>query len=297
MKKEEQNLEETIKNLESAIYQRKSTRSFENKNISKADRQKLEEFIKNIPSFVPFQSSANILLGPEDNQKTIFLINVTSAFAAIISNDTVMGQAQAGFTGELFVLYCQSIGISTCWIGSFRRNQAESIISGRFPGYNHTDKQFTGSNNSAKKVLCLVALGYNSRDNGFLNKVTKKMFSSKRRSIEESLSGDSLKDFPENIKYGLELAARAPSARNRQYWYFKVSQTGKHDTSAAGYNEDGYIVEIGRRKEQGSIGWPYPDLDVGIASSHFWLGLQSRSIASKVNIKEEGGRSLWEFSI
>ncbi len=290
-------MQETIKNLESAIYYRKSTRSFENQEISQNDRQKLEKFVKSIPIVLPFEYDANILLSPEDNKKTVFLINATSAFAAVISKDSVIEHTKAGFAGELFVLYCQSIGISTCWIGAFRKNQAESIISSCSPVFKQAEQQKTESNNSSKKILCLIALGYNSQDGGFLNMVTKKLYSLKRKSIEESLAEGSLKDFPENIKYGLELAARAPSARNRQYWYFKVSQIGKQNESAVDYNKAGYIVEIGRRKEQGSIGWPYPDLDIGIAASHFWLGLKSRSIVSSISIKEKEGRAVWEFLI
>jgi len=306
-------LQEIIKQLESAIQQRKSTRSFENKNISKPDRQKLEEFIKNIPAILPFEYGANIILGPEDNKKAVFLINTSSDFAAIISNDSIKSQAMAGFAGELFVLYCQNIGISTCWIGAFKRNKAESIISGCCPGYNRTDQKMTGINISAKKILCLVALGYNTQDKGLINKVSKKLFSSKRKSIAESLAGDSLKEFPENIRYGLELALTPPSARNRQYWYFKVLNIEKQDKIQRGVAGDnivwaqdisaerngrmGYAVEIKRRKELGSIGWPHPDLDIGIAASHFWLGLKSRDIAYSINIEEKEGRAVWEFLI
>jgi len=281
-------LDETIKKLVDAIYRRKSTRSFENKYISKTDRQKLEEHIKSIPAILPFEYEANILLGPQDNKKTVFLINTTSSFAAVISKDTIINQAMAGFAGELFVLYCQGIGISTCWIGAFRRNQAESIISGFYPAHNSKEQQ---------KILCLIALGYSSHDKSFLNRFTTKMFSSKRKSVEESLAEGSLKDFPESIRYALELAARAPSASNRQYWYFKVSHMEKQNGNVTGYTGDRYAIEIGRRKEQSSIVWPYPDLDTGIAASHFWLGLKSRDIACSISIKELDGRAVWEFLI
>ena len=173
---------------------------------------------------------------------------------------------------------CESIGISTCWVGVFKKNAVNNIIFG---------KKGPGVHN--KKIYSLIALGYNENEKGIINNFTKKVFSTKRITIKKKLTPDSLRVFPQFIWRGLELAARAPSARNRQPWYFKVSK--------AGGKEKCFITEIGTILPYKIIGWAYPSLDTGIAAAHFWIHLKSIEAEFQVKIKSEGSSAIWEFTV
>lgn len=275
--------------LVDAVFTRKSTRGFERPVITEQDREKLQHFINSID--VPFEQNVDITLNnsyANSGKTSVFIINVSSDFAAISAPDSLTDKSKAGFLGELFILFCESIGISTCWVGSFKKEEAYRQIFGK------------GEELAGKKIFCLIAMGYNLSGKGFLNKLTYKIYSSKRKRLEELLSIDSIGEFPDSIKDALELARIAPSARNKQCWYFKVGLAGdekKDGNSRADRKKGSFIVEIGKPEGYKITGWPHPDLDVGIAASHFWLGLKNQNIECSIKIKEIKNRIIWQFGI
>jgi len=266
-------LKQYINQLTDAIGTRRSTRSFTESSVEVSDRKKLDDFLKEMK--LPFEHTVKISVNSSYGKPSVFIINATSDFAAISTGNSIADLAKAGFAGELFVLYCESLKISTCWIGSFRKGRAMGQVFG------------PEKNDSGRIMPALVSLGYNPEEKGLLNRVTKKIYSIRRKPLEECLSPDSLRNFPEHIRRPIELALRAPSARNAQYWQFKIS----------GNDNGGYNVKLNKRPQSIKIGWPYPDLDVGIAASHFWLGLESTGIKYTLDIVEKEKTVVWKFVI
>lgn len=265
-------MDKYIEKIFSAIYKRISVRNFEAGIIRKKDLEMLEDFIKSIR--VPFTDTVDIILFNSQEIASPFLINTTYSYASFSSFESITDIAKTGFIGELFILYCESIGISSCWIGIFKSKEAYSnLIKKKGSDY-------------GKKIYALAALGYSSGRKGFLGTVTQKLYSSNKKSFLQNLSKDSLKEFPEFIKKALEAASKAPSARNKQCWNFEVLK-----------DNNAYIVKIFKNPNKSAWGWKYPDLDAGIAASHFWASLVNEKISTSLNLMEKDNTVIWEFKI
>jgi hypothetical protein len=90
------------------------------------------------------------------------------------------------------------------------------------------------------------------------------------------------KDLPPELLNAFDLARRAPSAANSQFWRFRVSPDYK-------------TVSIAKPVDYKHFKWEHPDVDIGICACHFWLGLMTQDIDCRVSLDEERGRALWHF--
>ena len=98
-----------------------------------------------------------------------------------------------GYYGEHLVLFAQTLGLNSCWVGvSYRK------VSGT---YQLAD---------GEKVVCVIALGYGD-DQGRNHKV---------KAVEEVSSGVDLA--PSWFRKGVEAALLAPTAVNQQKFFFDL---------------------------------------------------------------------------
>ncbi len=99
---------------------------------------------------------------------------------------------RAGYYGEELVLYAQTLGLNTCWVGLSYRKIANTYTL-----------------EAGEKILCYIALGYGETQ-GTAHK-TKTV---------EALSNVGA-DTPEWFRGGVEAMRLAPSAINQQKYYFR----------------------------------------------------------------------------
>lgn len=116
-----------------------------------------------------------------------------SNYIMIIGKKSDSLEYRAGYYGEKLVLFAQSIGLNTCFVGLTYKK-----IDGAFD-----------VGNDEKIVLC-VAIGYGEADGYRSHKV-------KRPDQVSNISEDS----PEWFKNGVEAALLAPTAINQQKFYFE----------------------------------------------------------------------------
>lgn len=261
-------MNEYLDQLVQAIHTRKSRRKLEAIYLKEEEINKLKEFVKILS--VPFNHSVDITIHTLPENYSVFILADMRNIAAFSAPNTLLDQAKVGFLGEIFILYCESLKISTCWIGHYKKENTYQIVYG------------TKEKDAPKCIHCISPLGYAPEKNPFIDTV----FGNKRKSVEEKLVSDSLQDFPNYIRNALRLATKAPSAMNSQCWTFKVSQ-----------KNESYLVEITKPDGYRHFKWPYTDIDVGTAAAHFYLGIIQQGHQIKISIEDNSEKVIWKFLV
>jgi len=268
-------MEHLIPQMVDAISTRKSRRNFLSDPLQESDEEKVRKFLKILDP--PFEHSVEVTLHELPEKTSIFNFkgqNKVHLFASLRAPDQIEEAAKLGFVGELFILYCVSLGIGTCWIGRYKKKNTYQVVYG------------TPEERGSKKLFCIIPLGYCPEKRSLIEKLSNKVFSSRRKPVEKKLHEDSLKDFPEHIGETLELARWAPSAMNCQCWYFKVSE-----------EQNLVIVEVSKPPGYKYWRWNYSEIDVGTSASHVWLGLKNQGVSFDTSIEEDVERIVWKFII
>lgn len=255
--------------LTAAIETRKSRRDYNGVPLSLEDVAKLNAFIDSLE--LPFESDVKIFVRSCTGDDSLIKFKGQSHFAAFAAPDTIIGKAQAGFVGELLVLFAESLRIGTCWLGLFNRSGVDNAVFGK--------------NLTSLKIQCISSLGYTEEQSEVQDWGVQDV-ERKRKSVEENLHKDSLRVFPRTIRKALDCAVKAPSAVNIQSWYFNVDK-----------KQDHYMIEISKPKNFIYDNFVFADLNTGIAACHMYLGLISEGVPCLVQIEESGGNPLWRFTL
>ena len=132
-------------------------------------------------------------------------------------------EERVGYYGEQLVIYAQTLGLNTCWVG---------LSYSKVPGTYTLEK--------GEKIICYIAIGYGATQG----------VAHKTKTIEElSNAGGGL---PEWFTAGVEAARLAPTAVNQQKFFFEYA--GR----CAGSKKD--IVEA--RRKFSVIGYTWTDLGI-----------------------------------
>lgn len=254
-----------------AISIRQSHRHFLAEYLSQEKEVAILSFIDKLD--VPFSHSIRSSYHKISTDDNIVYFKGPPQFISLESPKSIEEQTKLGFLGELIILYAESLGIRTCWMGHFNKKQVTEIVY-------HDNPQGSG-----RQLFCIILLGYVPDKTGVLDRFSKRRFSKKNRTIDSFLSPDSMTDLPEFIQFALSLSSRAPSAMNTQKWYYHISKA-----------ENEYAIELGKIKGYRHFKWPYYDIDVGTAAAHLWLGLKLKSELHSVICSSDGSDSVWTFS-
>lgn len=145
-----------------------------------------------------------------------------------------------GYYGEQLVLYAQTLGLNTCWVG---------LSYSKVPG--------TYVLNEDEKIVCYIAIGYGETQ-GVSHKI-KTVEQVSRSVVRMSGSSNNAGDAtPLWFRKGVEAALLAPTAVNQQKFSFEYM----------GMNGNRHQVKA--NKGFSIIG--YTQLDLGIAKCHFEIG-------------------------
>ena len=264
-------MEDFYEQIRNAIPIRQSNRQFLPARLSQDHETAILSFLDKLT--VPFPHDVSISFHKISQDASIVYFKGPLQFIALESPKSVEDQAKLGFLGELIVLYAESIGVRTCWMGHYNKKQVNKIVYGA----DHQD--------SEHQLYCIILLGYVPEKTGVLDRFSKRRFSKKNRAIESFLHPESQTAFPESIKYALTLSSKAPSAMNTQKWYYHISK-----------DENEYVIELGKIKGYRHLKWSYYDIDVGTAAAHLWLGLKANYTLHSVACSSDGTNSWWYFS-
>lgn len=113
-------------------------------------------------------------------------------------------EEKCGYYGEQLVLFAQLIGLNTCWIGMFKHNNDQILLT------------------NEEKAVIVIAVGY-GLDAGKAHK---------SKTYEEvTVNGQ---DAPDWFRKGVEAALLAPTARNQQKFRFEYRDGEAIATTAPG---------------------------------------------------------------
>ncbi|MDE6648358.1 MAG: nitroreductase [Muribaculaceae bacterium] len=136
-----------------------------------------------------------------------------SNYIMIVGRKSDSLEYRAGYYGEKLVLFAQSIGLSTCFVGLTYKKIDGAYDAGK----------------DEKTVLC-IAIGYGEKDGYRSHKI-------KRPDQVSNINADS----PEWFRKGVEAALLAPTAINQQKFHFEYIPEDKvrptKGTSFAGYTK------------------------------------------------------------
>ena len=121
--------ESFLPQLVDAVATRKSRRKILPCPLTEGDEQKLHEFLEILPR--PFEHSVDISLHEVPEKSSVYLFSSSiKTIAAFVAPTSIMDQAKIGFLGELFILFCESLGVATCWLGHYRRKNVYQLVYG-----------------------------------------------------------------------------------------------------------------------------------------------------------------------
>ncbi len=273
---------------EQAILTRRSIRSYQQRPAEPDTMAQLRQFAAGVEA--PFAHDVTIRFFQADPSRRLYGTPVAPPpdHAAFMAQTDALSLSKAGFVGELFILYATSLGLATCWYGHYSRQQIEGLIpelaesdAGARPRWGYGKGEPPGIH-----AICVTPLAYWRKDGvRAFDRLTGAIMSNRRKPLAELLQdGTRESDLSPDVRYALELARRAPSAANSQFWRFAVS-TEQRTVSVAmppGYKH---------------FKWAHPNVDIGICACHIWLGLRLRGHQPRVELIVDDGRAIWTFHL
>lgn len=273
---------------EAAINDRRSTRSYELRPVEQKTMARLKNFAETMP--VPFRHSVKVRFFKANATRRLYGNTVTPPpdHAAFMAHTDVLSVSKAGFVGEMLILYATSLGLATCWYGHYSLAELERLMP-------HLEEDGEAKQSSSgygkdeppgERAICITPFAYWRKDGlRIYDRISGAFMSHRRKALKDLLqNGVTEESLTPDVLHALELARRAPSAANGQYWRFYVSPDCRSVSIA---------IPVGYRHFM----WKHPNLDVGICASHFWLGLRLQGIESSVALAEEDGRAVWTFTL
>ena len=246
--------------MRDAIINRVSTRTYQKRILSTIEIQQIRLVLDKYKDFKgPFGNSFIFTLIM--NEKKLFgirkigtygvLKNVT-AFVWGASTGTKESTIDYGYVFEHLILEFTKLGFDTCWLGvTFNR------------------KEFNKELKNNTIIPAVTSIGHRANKRSIIEKTVRLAAKSNKRLDFDELFKQYNNDEPiimnieDPIYNCLDLVRRGPSATNKQPWriytaedvvHFYLFRTHKYDDSSSGYDVQ--------------------DLDIGIALSHFEIGMK-----------------------
>lgn len=249
--------------IKKAINERVSTRSFQEKPLTDADKTKLMEFNNTLNN--PFDVNVKVqYISKEQGADSVKLgtygtIKGAKDYLALTVKDEPYAMEAVGYQFENLILYATEMGIGTVWLAAtFSRKDFEKAMDicdgDLFP--------------------CICPVGYSSEKRSIIEKFTRASLGSKKRKTWGDIFYNT--DFTQLLtksdagKYveALEMLRLAPSSTNGQPW--AVIKEGKTFHFFCNYKNS--ISEDMKKIKH---------LDIGIALSHFHQTLLSDGLEGK----------------
>ncbi len=153
-----------------------------------------------------------------------------------------------GYTGEGIILEATALGMATCWVAGFFRENAANVIA---------------SIAQDERVFAVSPVGFAPEPLSFEEKImTGFGRTHKRKPLSELISGAALR---EDFWPALKCARIAPSAVNRQPWRFRI------DDNSVTVSIRGSGLDFGISKR----------LDCGITMLHLEVGLRCQGLRGR----------------
>lgn len=241
-----------MKNIEELVRGRRSVRTYVEKEISAEDLEKLFSFIEQLENPYNIPIEFKLLDGKKQTLKCS-VANGTDLYIGAKAKRVPHMEEALGYAFEQLILYAQSIGIGTVWVGgTMDRAGFEKAM------------ELTQD----ERMPCMCPIGYPSNKMSVRETVMRKGIKADSRNDFEKLFFDGKFGVPLTEKkagklaFPLEMVRWAPSAVNKQPWRVVI---------------DGNAVHFYLKKSKGLASEAVGDMqkvDLGIALCHFALAAE-----------------------
>ncbi len=184
-----------------AIYARHSVRNYKPDKIPADLIAKLQEKIEELNKAGNLHLQLIEDAGKTYNKLMNKAMGLGSAPSVIacVGEDTDGLDQRVGYYGEDLVLYAQSLGLNTCWAGTFNRKNIAAEVS------------------ESERLVISIAIGYGANQG-------KPRKSKKPEDVMEILGTQ--RTCPEWFRRGVEMALLAPTALNQQKFQIRLEEDG-----------------------------------------------------------------------
>ena len=250
-------------NIKDLVKNRRSVRTYDEKEITADDKAKLCAFMENTPNPYGINVEFKLLDAGEHGLKCPVVVGTELYVGGKIKRVPSAFEA-FGYSFEMLVLYAQSLGIGTVWLGGTMNRQA-----------------FEAAMELAEDEMmpCASPLGYPAKKMSMRESMMRKAIKADDRLIFEELFFDGSFDTPMtkekagDLAYPLEMVRLSPSAVNKQPWRAVVV---------------GNAVHFYLKRSSGFANHEALDMqriDMGIALCHF--DLAARELGMKPSFAQE----------
>ncbi len=246
--------------LMNAMLNRKSVRNYQDKPIPEDKMKAIREYLADEKNYTsPYGSKIRFELFEEGNVDTKGLITNAPVYVVAVINDHRKALIDTGYVFEKFILFLQSLGLSTCYLNSgFQRDSVplkeplkddEVLILASPIG-------FEGGEKSPKAKEYDIFLKRNER-----KKIDEMFFADKEKAL---ITDSSVRD---KLKYLIW----APSGVNAQPWRMVFENNKAHF----------YVdKELAQKKR---MGFHIHVLDIGIVVCHYAIAFNKYNFSTETN--------------
>ncbi len=255
-----------MENIEKLVRDRRSVRTYDGKELSAQDLEKLRSFMENIenPYGIPVRFK---LLDAKKDGLTCPVVSGTDLYVGGAIKRTANAEEAFGYSFEALVLFAQSLGIGTVWLGGTMDRAAY-------------EKAMELSED--EMMPCASALGYPSKKMSLRESMMRMGIKADSRLPFETLFFDGSFDTPltadkaGRLAQPLEMVRWAPSAVNKQPWRVIVTENAVH-------------LYLKKRKALSSgSSFNIQKVDMGIALCHFDLAAKECDLNPVFSLNNPG---------
>lgn len=236
------------------IMNRKSVRTYMEEALKPEDLERIRSYMTEIGNPYGLPIEYRILDVKEHGLSSPVIVGADTYIAGKMKRCPHAEEA-FGYSFEKLVLYAESLGIGTVWIGGTMDREAFERAM---------DKA------DDEVVPCVSPLGYPAKKRSLRESMMRKGIKADSRLPFEELFFDKSFDTPltpasaSELAEALEIVRWSPSAVNKQPWRLLI---------------DGQTVHFYEKRSKGYVddtGWDMQKIDMGIALCHFEMGIEDR---------------------
>ena len=255
-----------MNNITKTIRDRRSVRTFDGRALTAEDKEKLQLFMEKIenPYGIPVGFK---FLNAKENGLSCPVVTGTDLYVGGKIQNVPHANEAFGYSFEMLVLYAQSLGIGTVWLGgTMNRSAFEQAMQ----------------LGEEELMPCASPLGYTATKMSMRESMMRKGIKANERLSFETLFFHRNFDTPltkeqaGRLAEPLEMVRLAPSAVNRQPWRVVVEENVAHFylKRAKGFSSD---TALDMQK-----------IDIGIALCHFAITAKEQGLDMVLSISDPG---------
>lgn len=254
-----------MNNIDALVRGRRSVRTFDERPLTQQDLEKLCAFMQHAenPYGLPVEFR---LLNAKEQRLSCPVVVGTDLYAGAKMKIAPHLNEAIGYSFEAFILYAQSLGVGTVWVGGTMDRPA-------FESAMHLAED--------EVMPCVTPLGYPAAKMSLRETLMRKGIKADERMafdelfFEGSFSSPLTPERAGKLAHPLEMVRLGPSAVNKQPWRVVVTENAAHFYLKRARGFGGGVLDMQK-------------IDVGIALCHFDLAAKEAGLTPIFELSDPG---------